>query len=169
MKTIASLMLISLFPFMGNAAERLTVGDALPAVTCNDQDGKAVAVEKFGASGYLLVYFYPKANTPGCTKQGCSLRDSWGELTKMGVKVLGVSTDTEAKQKSFQVEQGFPFSLLADSDKKVVKAFKVPTTMGFASRSAYLFKDGVCVMADNEGHTGDQAAEVIKFLTSEKQ
>ena len=169
MKTIASLMLISLFPFMGNAAERLAVGDALPAVTCNNQDGKSVAVDKFGATGYLLVYFYPKANTPGCTKQGCSLRDSWEDLTKMNVKVLGVSTDDEAKQKSFRAEQGFPFDLLADSDKKVVKAFKVPTTMGFASRSAYLFKDGVCVMADNNGHTGDQAAEVIKFLNSQKK
>jgi peroxiredoxin Q/BCP len=169
MKTIASLMLISLFPFMGNAAERLAVGDALPAVACNNQDGKSVAVDKFGATGYLLVYFYPKANTPGCTKQGCSLRDSWEDLTKMNVKVLGVSTDDEAKQKSFRAEQGFPFDLLADSDKKVVKAFKVPTTMGFASRSAYLFKDGVCVMADNNGHTGDQAAEVIKFLNSQKK
>lgn len=154
---------------MGNAAERLAVGDALPAVTCNNQDGNAVAVEKFGASGYLLVYFYPKANTPGCTKQGCSLRDSWGELSKMNVKVLGVSTDGQAKQKEFRMEQGFPFDLLADSDKKVVKAFKVPTTMGFASRSAYLFKDGVCVMADYDGHTGDQAAEVIKFLNSQKK
>ena len=169
MKTIASLMLISLFPLMGNAAERLAVGDALPTVTCNNQDGNAVAVEKFGASGYLLVYFYPKANTPGCTKQGCSLRDSWGELTKMNVKVLGVSTDGQAKQKEFRTEQNFPFDLLADSDKKVVKAFKVPTTMGFASRSAYLFKDGVCVMADYDGHTGDQAAEVIKFLNSQKK
>ena len=163
------LMLLTLLPFMGNAAERLAVGDPLPAVTCNDQDGNAVAVEKFGATGYLLVYFYPKANTPGCTKQGCSLRDSWEELTKLGVKVLGVSTDNETKQKSFRAEQGFPFSLLADSDKKVVKAFKVPTTMGFASRSAYLFKDGVCVMADNEGHTGDQAAEVVEFLKRQKK
>lgn len=163
------LMLLTLLPFMGNAAERLAVGDPLPTVTCNDQDGNAVAVEKFGATGYLLVYFYPKANTPGCTKQGCSLRDSWEELTKLGVKVLGVSTDNETKQKSFRAEQGFPFSLLADSDKKVVKAFKVPTTMGFASRSAYLFKDGVCVMADNEGHTGDQAAEVVEFLKRQKK
>ena len=169
MKTLATLMLISLFPFMGNAAERLAVGDALPAVTCNNQDGQPIAVEKFGASGYLLVYFYPKAGTPGCTTQGCSLRDSWEDLTKIGVKVLGVSTDDQAKQKSFHTEQGFPFSLLADSDKKVVNAFKVPTTMGFASRSAYLFKDGVCVMADNDGHTGDQAAEVIKFLNSQKK
>jgi peroxiredoxin Q/BCP len=167
MKTIA-LMLFSFLPFFGNAAERLAVGDAIPPVTCNDQDGKPVNVAQFGAQGYLLVYFYPKANTPGCTKQGCSLRDNWQGLTKLGVKILGVSTDNEADQKSFKNSQAFPFSLLADKDKKVVTAFKVATRFGFASRSAYLFKDGVCVMADYEGHTGDQAQQVINFLSEKK-
>ena len=117
-----------------------------------------------GAKGYLLVYFYPKAKTGGCTKQGCSLRDSWADLSKLGVKVLGVSTDGEKLQKEFRDEQKFPFPLLADKDKKVVAAFKVPTTMGFASRCAYLFKDGKCVYADNKGHTGDQAQQILEFL-----
>ena len=67
MKALAT-MLLSLLPFLGNAAERLAVGDALPAVICNDQDGKAVDVAAEGAKGYLLVYFYPKAKTGGCTK-----------------------------------------------------------------------------------------------------
>ncbi len=156
--------LLSLLPFFGNAAERLAVGDALPAVTCNDQDGKPVDVAAVGAKGYLLVYFYPKAKTPGCTKQGCSLRDSWGDLEKLGVKVMGVSTDGEKLLKEFRDEQKFPFPLLADKDKKVAAAFKVPTTMGFANRSAYLFWDGKCVLADNKGHTGDQAQHVLDFL-----
>ncbi len=163
MKALAT-MLLSLLPFLGSSAERLAVGDALPAVTCNDQDGKAVDVAAEGAKGYLLVYFYPKAKTGGCTKQGCSLRDSWGDLSKLGVKVLGVSTDGEKLQKEFRDEQKFPFPLLADKDKKVVAAFKVPTTMGFASRCAYLFKDGKCVYADNKGHTGDQAQQILEFL-----
>ena len=167
MKTIA-LMLFSFLPFMGNAAERLSVGDRLPDVICNDQDGHPVNIGQFGAQGYLLVYFYPKANTPGCTKQGCSLRDNWAGLTKLGVKILGVSTDNEADQKSFRTAQGFPFSLLADKDKKVVTAFHVPTRLGFAGRSAYLFKEGVCVMADYEGHTGDQAQQIINFLNGKK-
>ena len=168
MKTIA-LMLFSFLPFFGNAAERLNVGERLPDVTCNDQDGNPLNVAQFGAQGYLLVYFYPKANTPGCTKQGCSLRDNWEALTKMGVKVLGVSTDNEESQKSFKKSQNFPFSLLADKDKKVIKAFHVSLMgFGFASRSAYLFKDGVCVMADYDGHTGDQAQQIINFLNGKK-
>ena len=167
MKTIA-LMLFSFLPFFGNAAERLEVGERLPDATCNDQDGKPVNVVQFGAQGYLLVYFYPKANTPGCTKQGCSLRDNWEALTRRGVKVLGVSADNEEAQKAFKKSQNFPFSLLADKDKKVIQAFQVPVRFGFASRSAYLFKDGVCVMADYDGHTGDQAQQVIDFLDGQK-
>jgi thioredoxin-dependent peroxiredoxin len=167
MKTIA-LMLFSFLPFFGNAAERLDVGERLPDVTCNDQDGNPVNVAQFGAQGYLLVYFYPKANTPGCTKQGCSLRDNWQGLTALGVKILGVSTDNEESQKSFKNSQNFPFSLLADKDQKVAKAFYVPVRFGFASRSAYLFKNGVCVMADYDGHTGDQAQQIINFLSEKK-
>ena len=161
-------MLFSFLPFFGNAAERLEVGERLPDATCNDQDGKPVNVVQFGAQGYLLVYFYPKANTPGCTKQGCSLRDNWEALTRRGVKVLGVSADNEEAQKAFKKSQNFPFSLLADKDKKVIQAFQVTVRFGFASRSAYLFKDGVCVMADYDGHTGDQAQQVIDFLDGKK-
>ena len=167
MKTIAA-VLFSFLPFFGNAAERLDVGEALPNVTCNDQDGKPINVAEYGKQGYLLVYFYPKANTPGCTKQGCSLRDNWGALTQMGVKILGVSADNQEAQKSFKKSQNFPFPLLADKDKKVIEAFHVPVRFGFASRSAYLFKDGVCVMADYDGHTGDQAQQIINFLSGKK-
>jgi peroxiredoxin Q/BCP len=103
MKALAT-MLLSLLPFFGSAAEKLAVGAALPAVTCNDQDGKPVDLAKEGANGYLLVYFYPKAKTGGCTKQGCSLRDSWADLQKAGVNVLGVSTDDEKLQKEFKEE-----------------------------------------------------------------
>ena len=82
---VAAMFLTTFFPFFGNAADKLAVGAKLPAVTCNDQDGKAVDLAKAGAEGYLLVYFYPKASTPGCTKQGCSLRDAWAQLQKQGV------------------------------------------------------------------------------------
>jgi peroxiredoxin Q/BCP len=94
-KRILLIMFASLFSFFSNAAEKLAVGAAIPAVQCPDQDGQVVDLPKVGAKGYLLVYFYPKASTPGCTKQGCSLRDSWSVLQKAGVQVFGVSTDSE--------------------------------------------------------------------------
>ena len=170
MKTLFASMLLSLFPFLGSAAEKLAVGDAIPAVVCNDQDGKPVDLAKEGAKGILLVYFYPKAKTGGCTKQGCSLRDSWADLQKAGVQVLGVSTDDEQLQKEFKDEQKFPFRLLADKEKKAVtEAFGVKSTFGFASRSAFLFVDGKCVYADHKGHTSDQAKVILDFLASAKK
>ncbi|MGA0133693.1 MAG: peroxiredoxin [Opitutales bacterium] len=167
MRNLLSAMLLTALPLFGFGAEKLAVGAALPAVTVNDQDGKPVDLAKEGAKGYLLVYFYPKAKTGGCTKQGCSLRDGWADLQKAGVQVLGVSTDGEKLQKEFKEEQKFPFRLLADKDKKVTEAFGVKNITGlFASRTAFLFKDGTCVYADHKGHTSDQAQVVLEFLKS---
>lgn len=168
MKRILALMLASFFPFFAAAADKLVVGSALPQVTVNDQDGKAVDLAKTGAKGYVLVYFYPKASTPGCTKQGCSLRDSWSDLQKAGVQVFGVSTDKEDAQKKFKEEQNFPFPLLADHEKKLVEAFGVKNVIGMASRSAFLFKDGKCVWVDPKGSTSDQAEQVLAYLKAAK-
>ncbi len=159
-----SFLLSPFFPFFAQGAEKLAVGAKLPAVTCNDQDGHSVDLAQAGAKGYLLVYFYPKASTPGCTKQGCSLRDAWSQLQKQSVRVFGVSTDNESSQKQFKEEQSFPFPLLADKDKKVTEAFGVKNLVGMASRSAFLFKDGVCVWVDPKGSTSDQAEQVLNFL-----
>jgi peroxiredoxin Q/BCP len=171
MKTLFATLLMSLLPFFGNAAEKLAVGASIPDVTCNDQDGKPVSLAKEGAKGYLLVYFYPKADTPGCTKQGCSLRDGWADLQKAGVNVLGVSLDDEKSQKKFQEKYSFPFRLLADKEKKAVtEAFGVKHfSKLIASRSAFLFKDGKCVYADHDGHTSDQAQVILDFIKSEKK
>ena len=170
MKTLFAAFLMTTLPFFGDAAEKLAVGDAIPDVTCNDQDGKPVSLAKEAAQGYLLVYFYPKADTPGCTKQGCSLRDGWADLQKAGVNVLGVSTDDEKAQKAFKDEQKFPFRLLADKEKKAVtEAFGVKNLIGMAGRSAFLFKDGKCVYADHKGHTGDQAQVILTFLAGQKK
>ena len=170
MKTLFATLLMSLLPIFGDAAEKLAVGASIPDVTCNDQDGKPVSLAEEGAKGTLLVYFYPKADTPGCTKQGCSLRDGWADLQKAGVSVLGVSTDDEKKQKEFKEEQKFPFRLLADKEKKAVtEAFGVKNLIGMAGRSAFLFVDGKCVYADHKGHTSDQAKVILDFLASAKK
>jgi thioredoxin-dependent peroxiredoxin len=163
--SLLAAMMLSLLSGFGSAeASPLKVGDAVPAVTVNDQDGKPVDVAREGAKGLLLVYFYPKADTPGCTKQGCSIRDSWGELQKRGVTVLGVSSDDEKGQKAFREKYNLPFRLLADKEKKAITAFRVGSTFGFASRTAFLFEDGACVWIDPKSSTGDQADVVLKFL-----
>jgi len=152
-----------LFGWLGRADE-LALGAKLPAVTAQDQDGAAVDLAAAGGKGWTLVYFYPKADTPGCTKQACSLRDAYATLTDRGVRVFGVSGDDEASQKAFQKKYKLPFTLLADPDKKVMDAFGVPHTAGFAKRQAFLFKDGVLVWRDLTASTEQQAADVLAAI-----
>jgi thioredoxin-dependent peroxiredoxin len=146
------------------AAEPLAEGAALPAVSQKNQDDVSVKLSEIGASGYLLVYFYPKADTPGCTKQACSLRDSYAALGEKGVKILGVSLDPVKAQKAFKEKYKLPFDLLADEDAAIVTAFGVPKTMGFAKRQAFLFKDGKLVWRDLAASTDRQAADVLKVV-----
>ena len=144
---------------------KLKLGDPIPAVTSEDQDGKTVNLAEAGGSGYTLVYFYPKAMTPGCTAQACSLRDAYGELQSKGVKIFGVSLDKVDSQKKFQEKEHLPFKLLSDREKKLTAAFGVPLILGcFAMRQAYLFKDGKLVWMDANASTDEQAQDVLTVL-----
>ena len=170
MKLPRTLALMSLFSLLFGVAqaEPLKVGDKAPAVTALTDAGTSLNLaDVYKKNDYTLVWFYPKALTGGCTKQGCSLRDASTELTKKGVAVIGVSTDTVAKQKEFKETNNFPFPLLADTEKKVVKAFG-QSGVAFASREAYLInRDGKVVYYD-KGQTEKQAEMVLAFLNSKK-
>jgi peroxiredoxin Q/BCP len=148
------------------AAEPLAEGTAIPEISQKNQDDQIVKLAEAGASGWLLVYFYPKADTPGCTKQACSLRDSYAQLGEKGVRIYGVSIDSAKAQKAFKEKYKLPFDLLADEDAKVVTAFGVPKKLGFASRQAFLFKDGKLVWRDLSASTDKQAADVLAWLTA---
>jgi thioredoxin-dependent peroxiredoxin len=146
---------------------KMKLGDSLPAVTAPDQDGKPVNLAEEGKTGYTLVYFYPKAMTPGCTAQACSLRDSYTELQQKGVKIFGVSLDSVETQKKFQVEDHLPFELLSDQDKRVTSAFGVPLMKNsFATRQAYLFKDGKLLWLDTKASTDKQAQDLLAVLAT---
>ncbi len=152
-------------------SEPLKVGDPAPAVSGISEAGTPVDFEKvYSQQPYTLVYFYPKADTSGCTKQGCSLRDAYESLTKKGVAVIGVSHDTAAAQKAFKEKNHFPFTLIAGDDDKVIEAFGVPhiPTTSLAKRQAYLIKDGKVVWADYSASTDKQAEDVLKILAEQK-
>jgi len=136
----------------------------VPAIVATTDTGVALDFGQFCQQGLVLVYFYPKSDTPGCTAQGCSLRDAYADLAAKGVRVVGVSTDDVAAQKAFREKYRFPFSLVADTEKTVTAAFGVPTTMGFASRQAFLFKEGKLVWRDLKASTAKQAADVLEIL-----
>ena len=97
---------------------KLKPGDKAPDFALTDQSGKTVKLKDFRGKK-VVVYFYPKADTPGCTTQSCSLRDAEPDLKKLKAKVLGISPDTPEKQKKFDEKYGLGFPLLADEDHKV--------------------------------------------------
>jgi len=100
----------------------LKVGAKAPAFTLQDQEGKKVSLSDYKGKK-LLLYFYPKADTPGCTTQACSVRDSADELKKSKVAAVGISPDEPAKQKKFDEKYSLAFPLLSDPDHKVAAAY----------------------------------------------
>ena len=101
---------------------QLNIGDAAPDFKLEDQAGKSVSLQDFQGKK-LLVYFYPKADTPGCTKQSCSVRDSRKTLGKSGIDAVGISPDKPGKQKKFDDKYDLGFSLLSDEDHQVALAY----------------------------------------------
>ena len=97
-------------------------GKAAPAFTLADADGNYVALKSFAGKN-VIVYFYPKDDTPGCTKEACGFRDGWKDLQKAGAVVLGVSADSGASHKKFAAKYKLPFTLLSDPDRKVMERY----------------------------------------------
>ncbi|MBL9155110.1 MAG: peroxiredoxin [Verrucomicrobiales bacterium] len=171
MKSLTSLLsLATVFAISlsGVFAEPLNVGDAAPQLKTTDQNGKEVDLAKELATGTSLVYFYPKADTPGCTKQACNLRDEFEAVKAAGIKVFGVSADTAADQKAFADKYTLPFTLLADKSGEVIKAFGVPTNpKGFASRQSFLVRDGKVIWRDLKANPTTQAKDAIAAAKAE--
>jgi peroxiredoxin len=112
------------------AGEMLKVGDVAPST------GKLDLAPYKGKS--VVVYFYPKDDTPGCTKEACAFRDAWERFSKANVQVVGVSVDDEESHKKFVEKYKLPFPLVADTDKSICAAYGVPINMGHASRVSFL-------------------------------
>ena len=168
---LVALMFLSAILSAFGRSEPLKVGDAAPAVTGVTETGTSIAfADVYKQQPYTLVYFFPKADTPGCTKQGCSLRDAYETLTKKGVAVIGVSHDDVAAQKAFKEKYHLPFTLVAGNDGTVIGAFGVPSypMTSLAKRQAYLIKDGKIVWADYSASTEKQAEDVLKVIDAQK-
>lgn len=102
----------------------LKVGDAAPSYLGTDQDGNTHQLSDY-AGKKLVVFFYPKANTPGCTAEACDLRDHYSEFTAQNYAILGVSADSAKGQSSFKNKFEFPYPLIADENKEIIQAFGV--------------------------------------------
>jgi peroxiredoxin Q/BCP len=172
MKTkLLPLLALPLILAMSNTAKaELKVGDSAPDITATTDANQSITFsDVYSKQPYTLVYFYPKADTPGCTAQNCSLRDGYEALTAKGVAVIGVSHDDVAAQKAFKDKYHLPFTLVADPDDKVIGSFGVPTYPGgMAHRSAYLIKGGKIVYTDYKGTTSTQAKAIMDVLATDK-
>lgn len=163
---ISCLLIMSLFPTFLHADDPLEVGASAPAPTVTTHTGERLALADVYQKGPTLVYFYPKADTPGCTKQACNLRDQFGEIREAGIQVVGVSSDGVKKQAAFAEKYQLPFTLVADGadDKQLGKAFGVGSTLGFYSRQSFLVIDGVIAWRDLSATPGSQTRDVLKAL-----
>ncbi len=106
------------------------VGDKAPDFTLPSQMGDNVTLSEFFGKKNVVLYFYPKDESPGCTKEACTFRDNYEQLANLGAEVLGVSGQSVESHKSFASHYGLPFILLSDKDSKVRELYGVPSTMG---------------------------------------
>ena len=145
-------------------ATLLTAGTPAPNIKATAHNGDKVELAKLKGQ-YVVLYFYPKDDTPGCTKQACDIRDNWSKLQKAGVKVFGVSTQDNGSHQAFAAKHTLPFPLLPDDKGEIAHAFGVPVVGGKARRVSFLIdKDGkikhVWPKAQTTGHAAEILAEI---------
>lgn len=157
-----------MFFFNSLFAESPKVGDSAPAVGGVTDAGTPLDLgQLYQQHKYVVVWFYPKALTGGCTKQGCSLRDAAKEIAAYDATIVGVSFDPVEKQREFKEKNNFPFPLIADTEKAVARAFG-QSAMMFPSRECYIISEGKIVYKDT-GVTDKQAVNVLAFLAAQKK
>ncbi|REC46376.1 MULTISPECIES: thioredoxin-dependent thiol peroxidase [Chryseobacterium] len=147
----------------------LKVGDKLPQFEGTNQDGETVHSENL-IGKKLVVFFYPKANTPGCTAEACNLRDNYAELKKQGFELLGVSADPIKSQKKFSEKFEFPFDIIADETRDVIEKFGVWQLKKFMGkefmgivRTTFVFdENGICTEVIDKVKTKDHAAQILE-------
>ncbi|MEH2024917.1 peroxiredoxin [Nostoc sp.] len=141
----------------------LAVGTDAPAFTAKDTNGNTVSLSDF-AGKTVVLYFYPKDDTPGCTKQACSFRDAQSQYQGKDIVILGVSADDEVSHQAFTQKYNLNFPLLADSDKSLIKAFDVDGG-GYAKRVTYVIDpSGKITHVDANVNTTNHASDILATL-----
>ena len=153
----------------------LKIGDMAPEFTLEDQNGKMVSLKDFRGKN-VVVYFYPKAMTPGCTVQACSLRDSQSKLNDANIVVLGISADPVKKLKQFESKDKLNFTLLSDPEHKLIesygswgmKKFMGREYMGISRQSFLIDQSGKIIHIMNKVDTKTHHDDVFKVFTNQK-
>lgn len=146
----------------------LEVGTKAPVFTLPDQNGKIHSLEDYRGQKVIL-YFYPKDNTPGCTKQTCGYSERYPQFMEKGVEILGVSKDTVASHKRFEEKQGLTFTLLSDPERKVIQAYDVwkekknygKVSMGVVRTTYLIDEEGVIIRANDKVKAADDPENML--------
>ncbi|NJL83483.1 MAG: peroxiredoxin [Chloroflexaceae bacterium] len=142
----------------------LAVGSEAPLFSTIDDEGKTVSLSDFKGK-VVVLYFYPKDDTPGCTKEAQGFRDSYAQYQDQEVVVLGASMDNQASHQKFKEKYGLPFQLLVDSDGKLAKAYEVDGG-GYSKRVTYIIDpEGKISYVDDKVNTGTHAQDVLAALS----
>ena len=149
----------------------LKAGDKAPAFTLKDRDGKDVCLSDF-AGKKIVLYFYPKDNTPGCTKQACAFAGLYGEFQKKGIQVIGISRDSTASHVKFAEKHGLPFILLSDPELTAIQAYGVwqekkmygKSTMGVVRTTFIIDEQGNIEKVMQKVKPDTNAAEILSQL-----
>jgi peroxiredoxin Q/BCP len=151
---------------LASAAE-VAEGTKAPAFEAQDQNGAQVRLSDYQGKATVVLYFYPKDDTPGCTAEACSLRDGFAAIQAAGAVILGVSADTTVSHKAFAEKYHLPFSILADPDHRIIDAYgvkKIPL-LGYASRVTFLIdRQGIVRKVITDPRTKDHDQQVLAFL-----
>ncbi|KIC61771.1 thioredoxin-dependent thiol peroxidase [Chryseobacterium taiwanense] len=147
----------------------LKVGDKLPQFEGTNQNGETVTSEKL-IGKKLVVFFYPKAMTPGCTAEACNLSENYEYLQKQGFQVLGISADSVAKQKKFHEKYNFAYDLIADENRDIIEKFGVWQLKKFMGRefmgivrTTFIFdENGICTEVIEKVKTKEHASQILK-------
>lgn len=169
MKSVRLLTALFCFtmPFSLFAKDPLEPGATAPALTVTTHSGEKLDLGKLYAEGPVLVYFYPKSDTPGCTKQACNIRDNFDALKSEGIEVIGVSSDSVKAQEAFRQKYELPFILVADEDKALGEAFGVGSHMSLMfKRQSFLVVDGKVAWRDLQAKPTSQTEDVLKAMAS---
>lgn len=144
-------------------SDKLKVGDKAPDFVAKTYGDKDLRLGEYTDKSPVILYFYPRDNTPGCTKEACSMRDGMDELRKAGLQVIGVSTDGVKAHENFRDKYDLNFPLVSDKNKEIIEKYGVKSNFGTAKRVTFLIdRDGVVRHIWNKVNTGKHAREVLE-------
>lgn len=151
----------------------LEQGTKAPEIVLNDKDGNEVKLSDFKGQR-VVVYFYPRDNTPGCTRQACAFRDEFEEYKALGIPVIGISKDSQASHQRFAMKNELPFILLADPELKAIKDYDVwqekkmygKVSMGVVRATYLIGADGIIEKVWKKAKPDTNAKEILEYINS---